>query len=163
MSPRQMTLDKRQNVLLVKWGPEERDSRVTRAPGSPVFSFLTADLTVRTFWLVLWLLLEWFTFPANRFYMAWLSGSPQRFFFGRIFVSGFSEKKGSFCIIVEKPNKQITVCPCQWPLFLHLSSRAGGLGLGQLFLIFYLGSTMKNTESHRKSEINRLTKPSHGE
>ena len=100
------------NVKNVEW-PEERDSRVTRAPGSPVFSFfLTADLTVRTFWLVLWLLLEWFTFPANRFYMAWLSGSPQRFFFGRIFVSGFSEKKGSFCIIVEKPNKQLTVCPC---------------------------------------------------
>ena len=80
-------------------------------------------------------------------------------FFGRIFVSGFSEKK----VLAENLNKQITVCFCHCGhFFLHLSSWAGGLGLERLLFNLYLGSTMKNTESHRESEINRLTKPSRG-
>ena len=35
-------------------------------------------------------------------------------------------------------------------------------GVRRLLFTLYLGLTMKNTESRRKSEINRLTKPSHG-
>ena len=85
---------------------------------------------------------------------------PHNALFWPNFCFRFQRKK----VLAENLNKQITVCFCHCGhFFLHLSSWAGGLGLERLLFNLYLGSTMKNTESHRKSETNRLTKPSHGE